>query len=72
VGNFFAISRISYKNTIHSPTKNTLFEIIYSKPPIVPLLRTNDKIFTIDEFTLDQKTMMEKVKTTINKAQHIQ
>jgi len=65
---FLPLVEFAHNNTIHSSTNKTPFEILYTKPPTIPLLRTNYKNFTANEFTLDYKTTMEKVKLAIAKA----
>ena len=62
------IVEFAYKNTIHSSTSKTPFEIIYGRSLPTPLMQTKERIFTVDQFVEDYDSAYAMVHTAIHKA----
>ena len=50
---YLPLVEYAYKNTMHSSTRKSLFEIIEGRSKVSPLLRTHDKIFVAEKYVHD-------------------
>ena len=62
----------AYNSIIYSSTGKKPFEVIEGKPKCPLILKTNDKIFTTDEYSRDLKDSFQKIREAIAKTQERQ